>query len=121
MDEGLWVVLVSGALAAGCLYLAARVPAVWSGAPSPIQGLAVGWYGKSRRTYLMYVLTVNAFFDGCFLLVAGMRFEVDPAWQAGTVVMAIGSPVMLLLWIVVAVFNRPRWLVPPDQRRRRKD
>lgn len=121
MDSGLGCCGGLGAVGHRCLYLAARVPAVWAGAPTPLSGLFGSWFGKSRRTYLMYVLTMNAWFDGVFLIATGMWLTIDPLWQIGTVLAVLGAPLIFLLWIVVAAFNRPRALVPPDQRSHRSD
>jgi hypothetical protein len=119
MSVGL--LIVTGGLAAFCLSLAARVPAVWAGAPTPLNDVVGISFGKSRRTYLMYTLTMNAVFGGMFLLFLGFELDLAVVWQAGTVLAVLGSPVALLAWIVVAAFNRPRFLVPPDQRLERQD
>lgn len=115
------LVAFTGVLMAGSLFLLARVPSVWAGAGTPLDGIPGIWFGRSRRTYLMYALAMNAFFDGMFLVFTGMRFNVDAVWQVGTVLMVVGTPIAVLAWIVVAVFNRPRFVVPPDQREHRTD
>jgi hypothetical protein len=35
-------------------------------------------------------------FDGVFLLVTSMWLAIDPLWQTGTVLAALGAPLMLL-------------------------
>jgi hypothetical protein len=116
-----WFLAAMGLLPLFGIYLAVRVPAVWAGAQTPLVGIPAVYIGTARRTYLMFVLAWHAFFDGMFLLFLGMEAEVDPIWQGGGVVMVFGTTLVTLLWIVVAIFNRPRFLVPPDQREHRTD
>ena len=103
------------------VYFASRVPAVWSGAPSPLAGIPMIYLGTARRTFLMFVLTWHAALDGLFLLFLGMELDIAPIWQIGTMVMVFGTPLATLLWIIVATTNWPKALVPPDQRKHRTD
>jgi hypothetical protein len=116
-----WFLLAIALLPLFGVYLAGRVPAVWSGAPSPLAGIPTVYLGTARRTFLLFVLAWHAAFDGMFLLFLGMELDIAAIWQVGTVVMVFGTPLVVLLWIIVAITNWPKSLVPPDQRKHRVD
>jgi hypothetical protein len=116
-----WFLVAIASLPLFGVYLASRVPAVWSGAPSPLANLPTVYLGAARRTFLLFVLTWHAASDGMFLLFLGVELDIAPIWQTGTVVMVFGTPLVVLLWIIVAVANWPKFLVPPDQREHRID
>jgi hypothetical protein len=115
------LVIVMGVLVACFVALAARVPAVWAGSPTPLHNAGGIWFGRSRRTHLLVVLALNVSTGGLFLLFAEMEFTIDPLWQIGTILAVFGTPLVVVVWMVVAAFNRPRFLVAPDQRLHRKD